>query len=102
MITRRLCGIATLLIASAPIFAGTTAAQTAKDFTAYEKRCGGCHGTNAKRLAQSMLRKKGKQIITRERAIELRKFLNRHGRATPGEVNLIYSLLRRYLATEGQ
>lgn len=100
--TRCVCGIAILLIASAPVFSGTTTAQTARDFAIYEKRCGRCHGINAERLAQSTLRKEGKQVVTRDRAIELRKFLNRHGRSTPDEVHRIYSLLRRYLATEGQ
>jgi mono/diheme cytochrome c family protein len=99
---RGLCGIAFLLIASATVFGGTTAAQTVKDLAIYEKRCGRCHGSDANRLAQTTLRKKGKKIVTRDRATELRKFLSRHGRSTPGEVHRIYSLLRRHLVAEGQ
>jgi hypothetical protein len=91
---------ASLLIASATVFADATAAQTVKDLAIYEKRCGHCHGTNAKTLAQSTLRMSGKNIVTSDRAIELRTFLNRHGRSTPDEAQPIYSLLRRYLAAK--
>jgi hypothetical protein len=57
-------------------------------------------GNDAKTLAQSTLRMSGKNIVTSDRAIELRTFLNRHGRSTPDEAQPIYSLLRRYLAAK--
>jgi len=97
---QRLYIIAALLFVAAPMFSGTTTAQIKSDVAIYEKRCGGCHGVDAKRLAQITLRTDGDKIVTREKAVELKKFLNRHGRSTPSEIRRIYSLLRRHLATE--
>jgi len=100
--TKRPSGIGGLLVASVQVVASASIAQAETDFAIYKKRCGQCHGTDVKELAHSTLLRRGKRIVTRDRAIELRKFLNRHGRSSTVEADRIYSLLRRYIAYEGQ
>ena len=86
-----------LLVALVLAGAGPASGQTTAELALYEKRCGQCHGADAESLARTTLRKVGGKIVTRERAIELTKFLSRHGRSTPDEVQRLYGLLRRYL-----
>lgn len=100
--TRYSRGIVSALVMSAHVFAGATVARAKTDFEIYMKRCGGCHGPNVKRLAQSTLHRRGEKILTRDRTIELRKFLNRHGRSTTAEADRIYVLLWQHLASDGQ
>ena len=91
-----------VLVMSAHMFAGATVARAKTDLEIYMKRCGGCHRPNVTRLAQSTWHRRGEKILTRDPTIELRKFLNRHGRSTTAEADRIYVLLRQYFTADGQ
>lgn len=94
--------IVRLFVVSTSVFACVTVAEAETDFDIYEKRCGRCHGANPEKLAQTTLFRRGEKVVTRDQEIELRDFLDQHGRATTSEAHRIYSLLRRYLIAGGQ
>ncbi len=94
-------GRSSVLVALVFAGAGPAVGQTTAELALYEKRCGRCHGADVESLARTTLRKVGGEIVTRDRAIELTKFLSRHGRSTPDEVQRLYGLLRRNLEAGG-
>ncbi|HUS95128.1 MAG TPA: hypothetical protein VMX97_00145 [Hyphomicrobiaceae bacterium] len=67
----------------------------------YQQRCGACHEGSAKELALGTLVVHQGAIITRKRKLELRAFLNQHGRSRPDEIDQLYTLLQNHLAEGG-
>ncbi len=100
MTSRGSSAIVVLPLVALQVIASATSSLAEMDFPVYEKRCGQCHGSNVKELARNTLLKRGGVIVTRDRTVELRKFLNRHGRSTTIEADRIYSLLRRHVVSE--